>query len=103
MAILVRQASKQEVWLAGKLLEAVYEGKSVEIGVRGRMEEHGTANRSWARAVCVRKGALAAEESGQPLACPHDVVLPQPPSPVPLSSGHACVLPSPTISSWGSD
>lgn len=67
MAILVRQASRSETGreadsLAAKLLEAVYERKSEETGVRGRMEEQGRATGSCARAVAVGKGPLAAGE-----------------------------------------
>lgn len=43
-----KQASKQASRVPGKLLEAVYEGKSVETRVREKMEECGRANGSWA-------------------------------------------------------
>lgn len=84
--------------LARKLLEAVYEGKSVEVEVRGRMEECGRADESWSPAVCVEKGALAAVEGGQPFACPHDVVLPHPCAP----QQQPCLCPTfPYIRTWG--
>lgn len=81
--------------LARKLLEAVYEGKSVEIEVKGRMEACGRANDSWSPGVCAGKGALAAGEGGWPFACPRDVVFPQPFTSVPLSSSRDYIQPSP--------
>lgn len=67
MAVTVRRVShsdtgRHEDPLAVKSLEAVYERKSEDIGVRGGMEEKGRATGSCARAVWVGKEPLAAGE-----------------------------------------